>query len=393
MNEASGTPVEETGGEDKRGAVPKYSPLPKDRPFAQSKAATLPRHGLLPKSKKGTLPKYGSLPKSKTGTLPKGGPFQTSALPKGAIWLRDIQGENCDDRGSQADSDDESTESDSGLIQLDWGETIIEKPSLARINDMIFAQDGNFYLCEDHRIYSYTPASNRFDKLLENVEVHLSALACDEKGTLFILCRSEAEGWHVASIDVKDNDKKHRIRFNLPGFPARYNWLTFGHGRFYVSEKKAHHVEIFSKVGKREGSFGEKTLGSPTCIVQNDELRIFVADSKNGDVYVFDENGKFLSSLGESAPADVKERLLGSHRATVTKEGRIFVATAISNVIFVFDSDFAPLAWLASGNESSGPISSIIYANQSLYVAQDDSIHVYTETEKSENGNVNENTE
>ncbi|XP_064602939.1 uncharacterized protein LOC135468551 [Liolophura sinensis] len=369
MNDESGTLLGEISGKNKRRTLPKHSSLPKDESLVHSNRGTLPKYGSLPKSIKGTLPKSGEwiLPKVR-GTLPP-----------------DVQDD--DDRGdqdSQEDSDDDTVTSESFIIQLDWSETIMEKPSLARINDMIFVPENTLYLCEDHRLYSYTADSNQFDKLLENVEVHFSALTSDDKGTLFILCRSEKEGWHIASIDIKGKERKHRIRFNLPGFPARYNWLTSGHGGLYVTEIKAHQVEIFSKVGKRERWFGEKILRTPTCIVQNNQFQTFVADSKNGDVYVFDKDKKFLSSLGESSPPDVKKRLLGCHKVTITEEGRIFVATATSNVILVFDSNFAPLAWLSVGTESSGPISSIIYANQSLYVAQDDSIHVYSENKRPE---------
>ncbi len=106
-------------------------------------------------------------------------------------------------------------------------------------------------------------------------------------------------------------------------------------GEVYVADSQNDRVAVFDAFGNFIKSFGEKILENPKGVIIGQDQLIYVANTGKNSLVIFDPNGNLISEYGNSGwgmvnlskPTDLK---LG-------KENRLFVVDSLNNRILVFE--------------------------------------------------------
>lgn len=141
--------------------------------------------------------------------------------------------------------------------------------------------------------------------------------------------------------------------------------------KVYVSDMAGKQIMIFSEQGKLIGSIKSKDLGLgiPQGLWVNDDESVWVADAGNYNVKLLGTSGKLLTLFdgGPESPITMAKGL------ALDKEGRIYVADTLSNVVRVFDKKGNSLSSLgAQDDEEHGmlfPVGLSVDADDYIYVA------------------------
>jgi DNA-binding beta-propeller fold protein YncE len=147
--------------------------------------------------------------------------------------------------------------------------------------------------------------------------------------------------------------------------------------RLYVADSSKHQVVSYSIVdgarlntlGKRGGADGE--FNFPTNLFVDRQSRLYVADTLNFRVQVFDSDGRFLKAFGtqgDTAGTFNRPKGIG-----VDSEGHIYVADTSFNNFQIFDDAGQLLLFVGSGGGNAGefllPSGLYIDARDRIYVA------------------------
>ena len=144
----------------------------------------------------------------------------------------------------------------------------------------------------------------------------------------------------------------------------------------YVADSKKHQVMCYSSVdGSSIRVIGERgddpgKFNFPTNLAVDREGRLYVADTLNFRVQVFDKNGAFVRSLG--GIGDTPGRLNRPKGVGVDSEGHVYVADASFNNFQIFDLEGNVLLFVGMAGREVGEF--ILPAG--LYVDHQDRIYV-----------------
>ena len=162
--------------------------------------------------------------------------------------------------------------------------------------------------------------------------------------------------------------KRGRTPEDQPAIPGRI--LVAPSGLLYLSEPNNRRVLIFDANEKQLGTITEG-LSAPSGLAMDAEGRLFVMDSANAVVNIYDKAGKLQSTFGQkgtgpgefSVPRDV----------AVDRSGHIFVADTLNHRVQVFGPDGKHRLSLgvkgAKPSEFNGPEGLLIGPDDRLYVA------------------------
>jgi len=134
-------------------------------------------------------------------------------------------------------------------------------------------------------------------------------------------------------------------------------------GIIYVADTGNNRIQIFNSDGIFLSSFGQRSEGKkgepleqgsfnmPTALTKDSEGNIYVVDTGNNRVQVFNENGQYITEFGEQGsnngefehPVDI----------AIDKKGYIFVADRGNNRIQIFDKKKQFI--MAMGSPAKGP--------------------------------------
>lgn len=126
-----------------------------------------------------------------------------------------------------------------------------------------------------------------------------------------------------------------------PGeFQFPYGIAGDSKGRIYVADLFNGAVSVFDKDGKfisyfAEKSPKEKTFVMPAGLYINDD-KVYVTDVKKHQVMMFDTNGKLLKTLGKPGRAKPGE-FMAPNAVTTDKEGNLYVVDTGNQRVQVFD--------------------------------------------------------
>ena len=128
--------------------------------------------------------------------------------------------------------------------------------------------------------------------------------------------------------------------------------------RLYVTDLNGHCVRVFSKADRkflfripRDPKASEGRLFSPTNLALDDQGRLLVADTGAFVVQVYDQEGKYLRSIGQQGVAPgLFARPKG---VAVDREGRAYVADAATQVVQIFDTEGRLLLYFGAPGASS----------------------------------------
>jgi DNA-binding beta-propeller fold protein YncE len=112
-------------------------------------------------------------------------------------------------------------------------------------------------------------------------------------------------------------------------------------GRLFVSDADLHWIVCFTESGKPLASFGAAQLGRPGGIaIDKDRNRLYVADAKASRIAVFDTaNFQFLNYIGGPGKPPQRDngKFFGPTNVALDKEGNIYVADTLDYRVQVFD--------------------------------------------------------
>jgi DNA-binding beta-propeller fold protein YncE len=146
--------------------------------------------------------------------------------------------------------------------------------------------------------------------------------------------------------------------------------------RVYVADAAKHQVLCYSSltgesirtIGKRGPGDGE--FNFPTNLFVDGTGRLYVADTLNFRIQVFDEQGAFVRTFGQlgDGPGDMNR----PKGVAVDSEGHIYVADSSFNNFQIFDSDGRLLLFVGAGGANAGEF--VLPAG--LYIDERDRIYI-----------------
>lgn len=155
-------------------------------------------------------------------------------------------------------------------------------------------------------------------------------------------------------------------------------------GRLYVAEEFNHRISVFNADGSFAFAFGQQGAGEgsferPNGIAVGPSGQIYVADTWNFRVQVFTPDGEFVRAWGQrgeyglAAQVTPEDAFWGPRAVVVDSEARVYVADTGNKRIRVYDQNGRYLRDIGSGGSGSGqldePVGLAISPDGVLYVA------------------------
>ncbi len=131
--------------------------------------------------------------------------------------------------------------------------------------------------------------------------------------------------------------------------------------RLYVIDTHNHHIEVFAldtlkhedTIGKRGKDEGE--FNFPSNIAVDSEGHVYVVDTMNGRVQIFDAEGRFIHMFGQFG--DIPGMFARPKGIDVDSEGHIYVVDAAFNNVQIFNQEGEPMmAFIGYGDDRGGMI-------------------------------------
>lgn len=182
-------------------------------------------------------------------------------------------------------------------------------------------------------------------------------VAADSKGNVY------AADQAVGAILIFPNAKDEHVQLIKNGQDARFGLLNGlamdDNDRLFVTDAKLHHVLVFNEKYAVEASFGADQLVSPAGIALDTTNRfVYVVDTQQDQVLVFDaDNYKLLRRIGT---AGKNHMLTGPGEfslptnVAVDKEGNVYVTDTLNNRVEIFDADGGFISEFGKGGDGPG---------------------------------------
>jgi DNA-binding beta-propeller fold protein YncE len=191
--------------------------------------------------------------------------------------------------------------------------------------------------------------------------IRTCGLAFDSKGKIY------AADQAVSAIFIFDAEKKGEVEMIKNGEDARFgliNGLAIDdNDRIFVSDVKMHRVSVIGASShKEEGSFGAEVLARPGGMAIDVENRfLYVVDTANDVVDVFDaDNFKLLRKLGVPG----KKHILTDPgtfslptNVAVDKDGDVYVTDTLNDRVEIFDADGNFITMFGKNGDGPGSLS------------------------------------
>ena len=166
----------------------------------------------------------------------------------------------------------------------------------------------------------------------------------------------------VAAVFVFDPQNKDHVELIGNGRQARFGLITGlaldDDDRLFVSDTSLHHIVVFSPKHEQEASFGGDVLVRPSGVaIDRDNRFVYVADTGNDVVDVFDADSyKLLRQIGkpsrkhdQSAPGTFSL----PEGVAVDGDGNVYVTDTFNDRVEMFDADGQFISTF--GKDGDGP--------------------------------------
>ena len=146
-------------------------------------------------------------------------------------------------------------------------------------------------------------------------------------------------------------------------------------GRLFVVDTGAHRVNVFSRDGSLESSFGQRGTAEgefnyPTLIWRTPQGRLYVTDSLNFRIQSFDASGRFMAKFG--GLGDVTGDLPRQKGVATDGYGHIYVVDSLFHAIQIFDDTGRFLLSVGGLGQERGEFR----LPTGLFIGPDDKIYV-----------------
>lgn len=163
----------------------------------------------------------------------------------------------------------------------------------------------------------------------------------DSRGRIY------AADTYVGAVFIFNLDT-HQVDFIRNGLEARFKTIIGlaidDNDRLFVVDADLRQVNVFDANHKLESAFGSDVLERPTGAALDTENRLlYVVDTAKNHVAVFDADSfKLLHTIGTGPKRDVDEDpgvLLKPTMVALDHDGNVYVADTLNNRIQIFDAD------------------------------------------------------
>jgi DNA-binding beta-propeller fold protein YncE len=242
-----------------------------------------------------------------------------------------------------------------GITESIFGQEVVE--GLQKPYGVAVDKDGKIYITDLSRVlildlkkkdYDYIGAEPGIGQLRVSI-----GIAAASDGRIFVTDVAAARvyvyanGKYVAALGHKDE-------FMSPSGVA----LNEKTGLIYVSDTRLHVVKVFSlrdysfirTIGKNGGHLGE--FNYPTNIAVDAEGKLYVVDTGNFRVQIFDKDDQVIKVFGK--PGDSPGSFARPKGIAIDSEGHIYVVDTAFQNFQIFDQDGKILLAVGSGGIDPG---------------------------------------
>ncbi len=251
---------------------------------------------------------------------------------------------------------------------LDWGK-ISSSLSNANMRQALF----EIWLNRDYALYA-TENNNQ--------NLTLETWLPSEKTRLYIRKDIVAEMWEYTNDEAfqqaietdpyadkmvsRQPDGFIALEGDVPGELDSPRGIDIGpDGLIYVADSRNHRVQVFEKNGLLVNVWGTfanvleedapgGTFNEPWDIAVSQDGSVYVADTFNHRVQKFDKNGRFVKMWGVFAQGQEPESFWGPRGIAVDQNGNILVTDTGNKRVVVFDSDLNFLTQFGGGGFGAG---------------------------------------
>lgn len=245
---------------------------------------------------------------------------------------------------------------------------------LKRPSGVVADSAGNVYAADSDLsiIFVFDIERNTLRFLGEGVFSAPIGLAIDnKKGVIYV---TDSKQDKVVGIDKNRGNVVMNI--GAPGEFKNPSGVAFDEerGRLYVSDSQNHFIKVYDNNGKFLFTIGKRGVEDgefnfPSYIAFKNG-KLYVSDTLNYRVQIFDSDGKFLKKFGKIGDAPgffSRPKGIG-----VDSEGHIYVVDAAFNNFQIFDEDGQLLLWVGHTGEEPGGMS----LPSGLYIDHADRIYL-----------------
>jgi DNA-binding beta-propeller fold protein YncE len=210
-----------------------------------------------------------------------------------------------------------------------------------KIDPSLYTKKGHKQTWMDRLAGTQTTDEIRTDSLPFQL-IRTYGVAVDSKGLIY------AADQAVGAVFVFDAEKKDHVEMIANSREANFDEIVGvaldDDDRLFVTDAKLHHVVEFNAKHVAEASFGAEVLVRPGGVAIDRENRfLYVADTGNDVVDVFDADSfKLLRQIGK--PSTRHEQTdLGTfslpEAVAVDKDGNVYVTDTFNDRVEIFDAD------------------------------------------------------
>ena len=239
-------------------------------------------------------------------------------------------------------------------------------------------QKGNFYITDsgNRRVQKFSANGESLGLVGESGDfLEPNGVAIDTAGNLYI---SDA-GKHRLIKFRSDGTFEQEWIGPAPGFFGPRGVVVGSHGEVYVVDQGRARIVKLSSDGQSSqwgsSGSGDGEFLEPTAVAVFGET-VYVADSQNGRIQVFDSNGKFLNKW--NVPEWQKSVWQFPDLIVDSKNKRLYASSTVTNEVIVFDLSGRRLSRLTPTppEKFEGPSGLGLASNRMLYVINSDGARV-----------------
>jgi DNA-binding beta-propeller fold protein YncE len=184
--------------------------------------------------------------------------------------------------------------------------------------------------------------------------IRVYGVASDSKGNIY------AADQAVGAIFIFPKTETEPLQLIKNGSDVRFGLInglaTDDNDRLFVTDLKLHHVLVFNAKHEIEAQFGAEQLVSPAGVALDAANRfVYVVDTQQDQVLVFDADSyKLLRKIGTGG----KKHTLTSPgdfslptNVAVDKEGNVYVTDTLNNRVEIFDADGGFMSEFGKGGD------------------------------------------
>lgn len=236
---------------------------------------------------------------------------------------------------------------------------------------------GIVYITDLHwvNVFTFNFNTKEVGLLFENPRIE-NPLSIDVRsdGLIYVTDALGGKVWLVKPDGIVEKVIQNQEKLVRPGFVH----LDEKRNRMYVSDTKQHKVVVFDLTGNYLFAFGrrghtEGAFNSPQGIATDSDGNIFVVDTLNARVQVFDPQGKFLRMFGQRG--DRMAQFDSPKDIVIDSEGNLHITDGRKGQLLSYSSDGQPLLVTGDARRSahlmgfSTPKGMCIDQNDVIYIA------------------------